>query len=127
MTAFLDDIETAKELIAEDGELCVWRSYPDATKDVSQPWKVTPAVPADIEDVSIVFLPMKRVNYEQARALTGTEIQIGDAYGLMAQQDFLPSPVDVVIRSDGRVYRIAAIRNLEPDGTDILYTIFFNL
>lgn len=126
MTFFTDEIETAKELIAENGEQCTWVQNPNPTPDAIQPWKVV-SVASINWDVIIVFLPMKRVNYEQARSLAGSEIQVGNEYGLMAQQEFLPSPIDVVIRADGRVFRIAAIGNLAPDGTDILYKVYFNL
>lgn len=123
MTAFARQIATAKRLIAKNGANCTWRQIPDAVPDTSEPWKVAAGVPKDFKNVRVVFLPYTRMGYEFLRLLTGTEIQIGDVKGLMAQQVFKPSITDVLIHPNGTVYRVNKLDPLAPDGTDILYTL----
>ena len=127
MTVYTRQIETAIRLIKAKGAEVTWRSIPDGVAaDPNKPWEVTGAAPVD-HTVSIVFLPLTRLNMEFMRLLAGTEIQIGDFYGLMASVDFTPAPTDVVIDGTGMVCRISAIDVLKPDGTPILYTIVFKL
>lgn len=126
MTVFTRQIATAKRLIGAKGAACLWRVLPDAIQDTNKPWTVAPAAPIEYLNVKIVFLPFTRMNYEFLRQMTGTEIQIGDTYGLMAQQTFKPTITDIVIRNvDGQIFNIYNISPLAPDGTDILYTIHF--
>lgn len=126
MTVYARQIATAKRLINAKGAACLWRVLPDAVPDTDEPWKVTPVAPIEYRNVKIVFLPFSRLNYEFLRQMTGTEIQIGDMYGLMAQQSFKPTITDLVIRNvDSQVFNIDKISPLAPDGTDILYTINF--
>lgn len=123
MTVFVRQIETAKRLIAKNGANCTWRKLPDATPNTLEPWKVAAVTPIVYRNIKIVFLPYTRMGYEFLRLLTGTEIQIGDVKGLMAQQAFSPSITDVIIHPDGTLYRINKIDPLAPDGTPIIYTL----
>jgi len=123
MTAFVRQIATAKRLIEKNGANCTWRQLPDATPDTLEPWKVVAGTPKDFKNIRVVILPYTRMGYEFLRLLTGTEIQIGDVKGLMAQQAFKPSITDVLIHPDGTVYRINKLDPLAPDGTPILYTL----
>lgn len=125
MTVFARQIATALRLIAKNGELCTWRSIPDGVSlDPTKPWLKTNVEPIDTK-VKIVILPNTRVTHETIKTLTGTEVSIGEDYGLMAQVKFVPSKADVVIDSSGRVKRIETIDILKPDGTPILYTVKF--
>ncbi len=128
MTVYDRHIALATRLILAKGEVCTWRRIVDGVPpDVNKPWEVANSTPIDVPGVSIVFLPLNRINTELIRTLAGSDLKTGNAYGLMATVPFVPTTTDLVIRSDGRVARIESIDTLEPDGTPILYTINFTL
>lgn len=127
MTVYTRQIATAIRLIKAKGEKAVWKQNRNAAPpDVTKPWiEGAPLTPVSIP-VSIVFLPTNKANEELIRALMNMpEVKSGSVYGLMASVAFAPSDKDTVVRLSGREVRIESIDVLEPDGTPILYTIYF--
>jgi len=124
MGQFDRQIETAKRLIAKNGQSIVWRKLGVGMPDPLMPWKLT----ADTHDdytATICFLPIGRVGQELIRYLKGTEVTTGSVRGIMRAVDFEPTANDVVIR-DGKTLRIKSIDPLSPNGQIILYTIEFD-
>ena len=117
-------IETAKRLIAKNGQTVTWRKLGSTTPDPSTPWKPAADSPTD-HTAKIVFLPPGRIGQELIRYLKGTEVTTGSVQGLMSAVDFEPSANDVVIR-DGNTLRIKSIDLLSPNGQIILYTLEFD-
>jgi len=124
MGQFDRQIETAKRLIAKNGQTVTWRKLGVATPDPSTPWKPAADTPED-HSPKICFLPPGRVGQELIRYLKGTEVTTGSVQGLMSAVDFEPTANDVVIR-DGKTLRIKSIDPLSPNGQIILYTIEFD-
>jgi len=124
MGQFDRQIETAKRLIAKNGQTVIWRKPAVTTPDVLKPWKPAAATPTDYNDVKICFLPPGRVGQELVRYLKGTEVTTGSVQGLMSAVAFEPSANDIVIR-DGKTLIIKSIDPLSPNGQIILYTIEF--
>jgi len=104
-------IARAKRTITAKGRACLWR-------EMSAPGVDNP--------VSIVFFP-EGGNAAFLAALTGTDINIGDDYGLMPAVGFLPTTRGRVYAADGETMLRAVKRVIPfaPDGTPILYTIKF--
>ncbi len=124
MARFDAQIETAKRLIAKNGQLVTWRSKNAEILNPNAPFIPSNGIDVD-RGVKIVFLPPNRVNQQFLQFLSGTEIQGGSVYGLMGAVDFTPVLKDVVIRS-GETLRIKSIDPLAPNGQIILYTVQFN-
>jgi hypothetical protein len=125
MGRFDRQIQTAKRLIAKNGQAVKWRIVRDAAPaDPSQPWKPTnPATPVE-HDVTICFLTVDKETYESLSYMTNGEVPMGAVLGLMGAVDFEPSLKDVVIR-DGKELRLFNIEELNPNGQTILYTMVF--
>lgn len=122
-------IATAKRLIAAKGRACVWSQYEGgAAPDPGKPWKPGASVPTP-HSVSIVFLPQSGQNSAFLRALTGTDVPIGDDYGLMAAVDFLPTTKAEIYAEDGTTLlrTVKGFGVLAPDGDPILYTLYFGV
>jgi len=125
MGQFDRQIETAKRLIAKNGQTVTWRKAGVDTPDTSKPWLPAADTPTDYDNVVICFLPPGRVGQELIRYLKGTEVTTGSVQGLMSAVSFEPAANDVVIR-DGKTLRIKSIDPLSPNGQIILYTIEFD-
>lgn len=125
MARFDRQVQTAKRLIAKNGQLVKWRIVRDASPaNPAQPWKPTnPATPVE-EDVTICFLTVDKDTYETASYMAGGEVPMGAVMGLMGAVNFEPSLKDVVIR-DGKEFRLENIDVLSPNGQTILYTVVF--
>lgn len=124
MGQFDRQIETAKRLIAKNGQTVTWRKVGVDTPDPSKPWKPAADTSTDT-DVVVCFLPPGRVGQELIRYLKGTEVTTGSVQGLMSAVSFEPTANDVVVR-DGKTLRIKSIDPLSPNGQIILYTIEFD-
>lgn len=116
-------IATAKRLIAASGQSVTWRQLSETTPDDAKPWNAANGAPLN-HSVSIVFLPINRVNQQLIHALRGTEVPVGILQGLMGAVSFVPSIKDTVIRN-GITYNISSIDPIAPNGDVILYTIEF--
>ena len=125
MARFDRQVQTAKKLIAKNGQLVKWRIVRDAAPvDTAQPWKPTnPATPVE-HDVTICFLPITKEMRETIAYLRGTEVPTGYVMGYMGAVNFEPSLKDVVIR-DGKELRLFNVEELNPNGQTILYTMVF--
>lgn len=125
MARFDRQIQTAKRLIAKNGQVVKWRIVRDAAPvDSSQPWKPTnPATPVE-HDATICFLTVDKDTYETLSYMAGGEVPMGAVMGLMGAVSFEPSLKDVVIR-DGKELRLFNIEELNPNGQTILYTMVF--
>ena len=130
MGAYDRQIATAKRLIAAKGRACVWSQYENAAApDPDKPWKPGASVPTP-HNVRIVFLPQTGQNSAFLRALTGTDIPIGDDFGLMGMSvDFVPTAKAEIYAADG-VTPLRVVKGfnlLAPDGEPILYTLYFGV
>ena len=125
MARFDRQVQTAKKLIAKNGQLVKWRVIRDAAPvDTAQPWKPTnPATPVE-HDVTICFLTVDKDTYETLSYMAGGEVPMGAVMGLMGAVNFELSLKDVVIR-DGKELRLVNIEELNPNGQTILYTMVF--
>ena len=122
-------IATAARLTANKGRACVWKQYEaSAPADTDKPWKPGASVPTP-HDVNIVFLPQSGQNSAFLRALTGTDIPVGDDYGLMAAVDFVPTTKAEIYAADGTTLlrTVKGFGLLAPDGDPILYTLYFGV
>ena len=122
-------IANAKRVIAAKGRSCKWAEIDNAApSDASKPWKPGAASPT-MHDVSILFLPESRKSMEFLRALTGTDIQVGDDYGLMGAVDFVPTNRAEIYASDGTTLlrNVKSVDVLAPNGDPVLYTLYFGV
>lgn len=122
-------IATAKRLITAKGRKCVWRAIDNEDPaDVDKPWKPG-AVESEDHDVNIVFLPDTRSQVEFLQALTGTDINVGDDYGLMPAVDFVPTLRAEVYDETGttQLRSVKSIEPLAPNGDVIMYTLRFGV
>lgn len=125
MARFDRQVQTAKKLIAKNGQLVKWRIVRDAAPvDTAQPWKPTNPVTPVEHDVTICFLTVDRDTYETLSYMAGGEVPMGAVMGLMGAVNFEPSLKDVVIR-DGKELRLFNVEELNPNGQTILYTMVF--
>ncbi len=118
-------IATAQRLIAKKGQTVTWQVRENGVSvDAETPWKPEDA-PVVEHQVSIVFLPYNRSNYEFLKMMTGTEVAVGKTYGLMGAVGFDPVLKDTIVR-DGESMGVATIDVLAPNGQPVLYTIGFD-
>jgi hypothetical protein len=125
MNPFEDDIAAAIEMIAEDGEECLWVK-PAAIDPAAKPWR-SPVVgiPAD-HPVSIAFFSpadISRGAGQAAMFVNGTEVVSFSEIGLMAGgQGFEPAVLDTIERNSGKA-QVVAIDKVAPNGIAILYYV----
>lgn len=125
MARFDRQVQTAKKLIAKNGQLVKWRIVRDAAPvDSAQPWKPTNTATPVEHDVTICFLTVDKDTYETLSYMEGGEVPMGAVMGLMGAVNFEPSLKDVVIR-DGKELRLFNVEELNPNGQTILYTMVF--
>jgi len=114
----------AKALIAESGQSVTWRQIVDGDPaDALKPWKPGATDETD-NTVDIVFFPEDLQGFRVEQRIKGTPIKESYEIGYMAQQTFVPTTKDVMIR-DGVEHRVWYIDPIQPDGDDILYVIGF--
>jgi hypothetical protein len=122
MAAFDGDIQTAKELIAEFGEVSKVRRVIPGVPDPAAPWK--PVQPTTIEvPVTAVWL---NYNLQSSGELYvgGSLVKTGDKKVLVAALDISDiTPSDLLVRADGSVYKVANAKLLDPNGQKILWTL----
>lgn len=122
MAAFDDDIQTAKELIAENGEISKVRRTTPGVPDPAAPWK--PVVPTTVEvEVAAVFL---NYNFQSSGELYvgGSLVKSTDKKVLVAALDIQDiTPSDSLVRADGSVWKVVNAKLLDPNGQKILWTL----
>lgn len=122
-------IANAKRAIAAKGRACIWRAIDnDAPTDAAKPWKPGAVDPTD-NPVSILFLPEGRSTGAFLRALTGTDVQVGEDYGLMGAVDFVPTNRAEIYDETGTTLlrTVMVVEKLAPNGEAILYTLRFGV
>ncbi len=125
MSVYARQIATAKRLIAEKGEACHWREpVLSSTPDPERPWIETPTAASGVEHpVSIAFFPVNRQNSALVRALGGTEVSVGNLYGIMPAVLFTVTRSGIVIRNDGSAFGVINADPLSPNGEIILWSL----
>lgn len=122
MAAFDGDIQTAKELIAEFGEVSKVRRVIPGEPDPAAPWK--PVQPTTVEvPVTAVWL---NYNFQSSGELYvgGSLVKTGDKKVLVAALDISDiTPSDLLVRADGSVYKVVNAKLLDPNGQKILWTL----
>lgn len=124
MGVFDSDIQTAKDLIDENGEDAVIRRTVPGARPIPdpEPWK--PVAPSISEvPVRAVFL-----NYNIQGAgepyVDGSLIKTGDKKVLVAAADIQDiTASDIIIRANGDKYKIVIPKLLDPNGQKILWTL----
>lgn len=122
MAAFDGDIQTAKELITEFGEISKVRRVTPGIPDPLAPHKPVPPTTVEVE-VTAVWL---NYNLQSSGELyvAGSLIKTGDKKVLVAALDITDiTPSDSLIRSDGTVYKVVNAKLLDPNGQKILWTL----
>lgn len=122
-------IANAQRAIKAKGRACVWRAIAnDAPTDTSKPWKPGAVDPTDYP-VNILFLPEGRSTGAFLRALGGTDIQVGEDYGLMGAVSFVPTTRAEIYAEDGTTLlrTVMVVETLAPNGENILHTLRFGV
>lgn len=120
MGVYDEDIQTAKELIEESGEVSTIRRITPGVPTV--PGQPVPPVVLNVP-VSAVWL-----NYNLQSSgepyVGGSLIKTGDKKVLVAALDIQDiTASDSIIRADGTVYKIVNPKLLDPNGQKILWTL----
>lgn len=115
-------IETAKRLIAKNGQLVEWNAESDSA-NVNSPWDSEDLPPVKT-NVRICFLPVDLNDLPTFGYANLTDVPQGAVKGLMGAVPFEPKLKDWVMR-DGRKLNIDQIKELSPNGEKILFTILF--
>ena len=127
MGVFDDDIETAKELILEFGQVCYWQK-PAPLVEVVPGYPSDGAIPAPTE-CRIAFFSEKdlgrgRVSFREL--IPTTEVGMSAEVGLLAGgQSFAPEMLDSILRGSlgAAPTAIVSIDRLAPNGDAVLYFI----
>lgn len=127
MGVYDEEIQDAKELIEEFGQLCYWQK-PAPVTGGTPGYPIVGDKPLPIECRIAFFAPrdLGRGTEEFLQAITGTEVPSGTQIGLMAGgQTFTPEATDTILRGSkaGPVVVIERLDTLSPNGEDILYFI----
>jgi hypothetical protein len=122
MAAFDGDIQTAKELITEFGEVSKVRRVTPGVPDPLTPWKPVAPTIVDVE-VTAVWL---NYNLQSSGELYvgGSLIKSSDKKVLVAALDIADiNPSDQLVRADGAIYKVVNAKLLDPNGQKILWTL----
>jgi len=121
-------IATAKRLIKEKGELCVWKKADRGVAvDPTEPWNV-PDVNAEYPGTPICWLPVGNIGKESQSVTDDGETVKGYFKCLMGAVPFEVHKKDTVLRgSDNRLYRIESIDTINVNGETILHTMILVL
>jgi hypothetical protein len=121
---FDDEIQTALELIAENGQVCDWHKDTTDLDDADRPWLGGDTVP-DVKQPSICFIPATDgasgfgiTKFRKA----GDDVPSFSTFGLMGAVDFDPEVTDKVVRG-GTPLVIVAIDKLQPNEQTLLYIL----
>jgi hypothetical protein len=120
---FDDEVATALELIAENGQVCQWHKDTTALADPQRPWLGGASVP-DVKDVSICFVPATdgASGFGMTKFRQREDVPAFGTYGLMGAVDFEPKVTDKVMRG-GVPLVIVAIDELKPNEQTLLYVL----
>lgn len=121
MGQFDGEIQTAAELIKENGELATLTVM--TTTDGANPWDA--GVPTEQTDESpMVFLNFKGSNSGETY-WNGMLVQQGDKKVLLAAAAtaLAPNLNALITRADGTKWKVVNLTRLDPNGQQILYTM----
>lgn len=121
MGQFDGEIQTAVELIKENGELATLTVI--TTTDGANPWDA--GVPTEQTDESpMVFLNFKGSNSGETY-WNGMLVQQGDKKVLLAAAAtaLAPNLNALITRADGTKWKVVNLTRLDPNGQQILYTM----
>jgi len=125
MNPFADDIEAAKEVIAEDGCEAVW-FQPAPDDENVKPWREGEGDPVEFPVRVAIFSP-KELGYGAGNfgsMIDGTEIPTSAEILLMAGgQDFEPALTDWVVLPSGHA-EIVKLDRLAPNDIAILWYVW---
>lgn len=114
---YTDEIEMARQMIEESGGPVTLRVF-TPEEDPTKPWRAGESDYDDIEDLAGVFL-----SYD-VKHIDGTLIQAGDQKILLAAGGLTLAPnLNGQAIRGSEVWKIVKIRQLNPAGQAILYTI----
>lgn len=122
MGVFDEEIQDAKELIAENGEVSTIRRTIPGVPDPATPWK--PVVPV-VTNVPVTAVWLNYAFKTSGEAYTnGSLVKTGDKKVLVAALDIADITVsDQIVRADGTVFKIGNVKLLDPNGQRILYEL----
>lgn len=121
MGQFDDEIRTAVELIAENGENATLTVM--TTTDGDDPWD--PGVPGEQHETArMVFLNFKG-SASGETYWNGLLVQQGDKKVLLAAgaTNLAPNLNALITRADGTKWKVVNLSRLDPNGQQILYTM----
>lgn len=118
MARFDSAIALAKKLIKKNGQAVTLRGFTaGAAPDPAKPWKPGGNVAAD-QTIEAVFL-----DYEQ-RYIDGQTIRMGDQRVFMPAEGLTAPPeVDGQVLRSAEVWKIVAVKPLNPNGQAIMYEL----
>lgn len=118
MARFDSAIALAKKLIKKNGQAVTLRGFTtNAAPDPAKPWKPGGNVPAD-QPIEAVFL-----DYEQ-RYIDGQTIRMGDQRVFLPAEGLTAPPeVDGQVLRSAEVWKIVAVKPLNPNGQAIMYEL----
>jgi hypothetical protein len=118
MARFDSAIALAKKLIKKNGQAVTLRGFTaGAAPDPAKPWKPGGNVAAD-QTIVAVFL-----DYEQ-RYIDGQTIRTGDQRVFMPAEGLTAPPeVEDLVLRDLEVWKVVAVKPLNPNGQAILYEL----
>lgn len=127
MGVYNEDIQDAKELIEEFGQICYWQK-PAPVTGGTPGYPIIGVKPTPIKCNIAFFAPrdLGRGTEEFIQAIIGTEVPAGTEIGLMAGGlSFIPKDTDTIHRGavDGPVVTIEKIDLLAPNGDPILWFV----
>jgi hypothetical protein len=121
-----EDIRTADELLREAGEACVLRVFDAVVPDPAKPWE--PGAPTQrTQPVVCAFLdfgtssgsPGGQVYFQNELVVRGDKKVLISALAL----DFAPSLGCQLERKSGELWTVVALKDLNPNGQHVLYTL----
>lgn len=115
---------TVLRVITEKGEAVEWTNYGEPVTNPDEPW-LSDSVPESKHAPSVAFFPAKLalLNYRK-----DTDVPIGDEIGYMGNPGFEPTAKDVLVRNNGKVYRLQRAVKYDPNGEGaILYILEFKV
>lgn len=121
MSVYADDIATARELISEFGQKCLWQKRAPVTGG-DNPWNPNQGAVPSAYPVDMVFLSPK-TGAKYLQMMNGTEVPVKSQVALVAGGlSFTPELNDTITRN-GVAISVNRVDLLAPNGEDVLYYV----
>lgn len=115
-------------LILKKGEPITVRRFPAGTVNAAQPWKRAAAVPGSVDQTAVpaVWLDFDGQGQAPVTYADGTQARIGDKVVLIAGSTVNPAPdlANHLLRANGETWVVKLVKKLEPNGEQVLYTLW---